>query len=346
MSLVYIDYIWVDGFKTPSIRGKTRVLVSSSERTVEEALAEVWNFDGSSTGQGTTNDSERLLVPSRAYHVEENRYVVLCEVCYPDDDSTPHETNYRANLIRSIEDSFDTEQRDGSGPEIWLGFEQEFFLTKDNKNIFWPESNDGEPINDPRYYCAVGGDSVKYRSIMVEHASVCNNAGINIVGYNSEVSPGQWEYQCFSKDAVKGCDDLWVSRYILSTIAEKHGLGIDWSPKPHSGWNGSGCHTNFSTRAMREGSGGEGLFDAIIFEMRRNHKDTMLSYGTDNRMRLVGSYETAEYDSFSAGIGSRGASVRIPNSVARNNWNGYMEDRRPASNCDPYRVVNELIKFI
>jgi len=335
MSLVHVDYIWVDGFDQPSLRGKTKVVsLKKLEDGNFELPLEDWNFDGSSTGQATTGDSERLLIPARLYQFSDTHHVVLCEVCYPNEDQTPHESNFRAILREMLEDMKED-------PELWLGFEQEYFFTKNNKNILWPESF-GEPIKDDRYYCAIDGGNVKYRNLVREHASFCNKVGIRIVGYNAEVAAGQWEYQCFSEDALKACDDLWVSRYILSLLTEEDGIGIDWSPKPHDGWNGSGCHTNFSTKAMREGEGGKELFDNIISRMSDSHLQAMEEYGSGNRSRLVGEYETAKYDSFSSGVASRSVSVRIPNAVVNADWSGYLEDRRPASNCDPYRVALQL----
>ncbi len=63
-------------------------------------------------------------------------------------------------------------------------------------------------------------------------------------------------------------------------------------------------------------------------------------YG-DNSQRLTGKHETSSKDEFSFGIGNRAASVRIPTSTAASK-KGYIEDRRPASDIDPY-VVSALI---
>ena len=340
MSLVHVDYFWVDGFEQPGIRGKTKIVtLKELEGGNFELPLEDWNFDGSSTGQASTADSERLLIPARLYQFGETHHVVLCEVRYPDEDQTPHETNFRANLREELEGMKED-------PEMWLGFEQEYFFTKDNLNVFWPSTFGGEPIKDARYYCAASGGNVKYRRLVREHASFCNRIGIKVVGYNAEVAPGQWEYQCFSEDTLKACDDLWVSRYVLSLLTEEEGLGIDWSPKAHIGWNGSGCHTNFSTKAMREGIGGQTRFNNILSRMEADHNETMDEYGANNRSRLIGAYETANYDHFSHAIASRGTSVRIPNAVVRDEWKGYLEDRRPSSNCDPYRVASKLLKFV
>ena len=336
MSIIHIDYLWVDGFNTPAIRSKTKVTtLKSLEDGGAELKIEPWNFDGSSTGQAPTSDSERMLVPARLYRMSETRYLLLCEVKNP--DGTDHESNYRAILRNYLEEN--------PSKDMWVGFEQEYFLTDSNRNIFWPETS-GEPIKDSRYYCAVGGDRIAKRALVRLHADVCHNMGIQIVGYNAEVAPGQWEYQCFSESALRACDDLWTSRYVMTLLAEAEGLGIDWEPKPHDGWNGSGCHTNFSTEEMRSGAGGEDLFTSILEKMDENHLASMECYGEGNKSRLVGAYETAHWSRFSHGVADRGASVRIPNQTVADNWAGYLEDRRPSSNCDPYRVVDQLTKFV
>ena len=332
--IVHIDYVWVDGLESPYIRSKTKVEnVTLGEDGSFELPVSEWNFDGSSTNQATTDDSERILSPKRVYRLSDTHYAVLCEVCLPDEQRTPHPSNYRSKLVDLIDSVGDT--------GLWVGFEQEYFITKNEKNILWPE--DGLPINDSRYYCHSGG-SIRKRQIVREHANLCNSVGISVVGYNTEVSPGQWEYQVFSDDALKGADDLWMSRYLLQLVLETEELGADWSPKPHVGWNGSGCHTNFSTTKMRE-EGGQELFESIMEKASASHDSDLQGYGEGNQARMTGLHETSDFKVFSYGVGSRSTSVRIPTSVPQTEWKGYAEDRRPGSNCDPYRVVASVYAF-
>ncbi len=335
--IVHVDYVWVDGFEHPSLRSKTKMVTLTLEENGEfELPIKEWNFDGSSTNQGITDDSERIIQPQRLYKIADNHYVVMCEVCLPDESRTPHPSNHRAPIRELLASGL-------TRKEVWIGFEQEYFLTKDNTNIFWPNDG-GEPIKDARYYCASGG-SIKNRKLVREHAMFCNSVGISVVGYNAEVSPGQWEYQVFAEDPLQAADDLWISRYLLELMLEEIELGVDWHPKPHSGWNGSGCHTNFSTKQMREAEDKE-CFDEILRKMGNLHHESIKEYGTDNDMRLTGGFETASHEEFSYGIASRGTSVRIPNATVNNKWNGYLEDRRPSSGCDPYRVIGQILRFV
>ena len=332
--IIHVDYVWIDGLASPRIRSKTRVEnVEVDEEGKFELPISEWNFDGSSTEQATTSDSERILSPQRVYQISDTHYAVLCEVNLPTENRDPHESNFRRKLIETISTLGDT--------GLWVGFEQEYFITKNGKNILWPE--DGLPVNDTRYYCSSGGP-IRERGIVREHATLCNRVGINVVGYNTEVSPGQWEYQVFSQDALKAADDLWMSRYLLQLVLETRELGVDWDPKPHFGWNGSGCHANFSTTKMRD-EGSQALFESIMDKARLSHQDDVKTYGSGNEARMTGHHETSNYNEFSYGIASRNTSIRIPNSVVQSDWKGYAEDRRPASNCDPYRVITSVYRF-
>ena len=330
---VHVDYVWVDGLDSPLVRSKTKIVAPTVNQQGEvEIQVGEWSFDGSSTSQATTEDSERLLKPHRLYQLSEQHYIALCEVCDPV-SGEPDVTNHRAKLRARIADTGDK--------GLWVGFEQEFFLTKDGRNVLWPES--GLPPQDSRYYCSSGGP-IRHRKLVRELATICNKAGISIVGYNTEVSPGQWEYQVFANDALKAADDLWISRYILQLCAETYDIGIDWHPKPHDGWNGSGCHTNFSTTLMRE-EGGEELFKRVMGVASEKHSLHMAKFGTLNERRMTGTHETSSYDSFSWGVGSRNTSMRVPTQTAEQ-WKGYAEDRRPASNCDPYRVIDSVLEYV
>ncbi len=323
-----LEYIWLDGYSTPNLRSKIKVVKDW------DGNAPDWNFDGSSTQQAPGHDSERILKPVRYYRNENNHYYVMCEVFNP--DGTPHESNKRA-LLRQH-----SSWAESSG--FWWGFEQEYFLTKDKQPLGFPAG--GYPDPQGLYYCGVGGNQVKGRSLVESHLLKCLDLGIDLTGINAEVAVGQWEFQCFAKDTLKACDDLWMSRYLLYKMAESHGLDADIRPKPVLGdWNGSGCHTNFSDHKMRIGAGGEGYFTAILDSLDRRHKNHIIEYGEENDKRLTGLHETQHIGQFSWGVADRGASIRVPTDTSKN-WAGYLEDRRPASNCDPYSVARLIVEAV
>ena len=225
--------------------------------------------------------------------------------------------------------------------EWWFGFEQEFFFTdpKSGEPLGW---EDGTPKEQGEYYCGVGSANVVGREISDAHLHACLDLGITLTGTNAEVALGQWEYQCFGK-GIKAADDLWVSRYLLFKIAEEFGVGVNIHPKPKTGdWNGSGMHSNFSNEEMRT-KGSKELFEGMCEKLGKVHDEGIASYGSDNDMRLTGLHETQKITEFSYGVSDRGASIRIPVYTVEHDWNGYLEDRRPASNADPYKILAHIV---
>ena len=320
-----LEYLWLDGCTPTQIRYKTKVVKEFGKSNE----APIWGFDGSSTEQADGNNSDCVLKPVRVYPnpLETNSSIVLCEVWNVDD--TPHESNTRRLLEETITDDIDE----------WVGFEQEYTLFKGGKPYGWPSVGQPPPQGD--YYCGRNiGEKVSR-----EHMNACIEAGISICGTNAEVMLGQWEYQIGAGGSIHMSDDLWVARWLLERICEEHEGVISLHPKPIQGdWNGAGCHTNFSTKEMR----GDGGYDEILEaceKLSKNPQEHIDAYGQDNDQRLTGLHETCSITEFRYGVSDRGASIRIPWQVKRDK-KGYLEDRRPASNCDPYVVSQKLIETI
>lgn len=333
MTKYKLEYIWLDGYKpTPNLRGKTQIKEFDHFPSLEELP--LWGFDGSSTEQAEGRSSDCVLMPVAVYPdpARKNGALVMCEVMMPD-GVTPHPTNARATIL------------DDEG--AWFGFEQEYFFYKDGRPLGFPEH--GYPAPQGPYYTGVGYKNVGdiAREIVEEHLELCLEAGINHEGINAEVAKGQWEFQIFGKGSKKAADEVWMARYLLLRLTEKYGVDIEFHCKPlgDTDWNGSGMHCNFSTKFMRE-VGGKAYFEALMAAFDKNLHDHIAVYGPDNHMRLTGKHETAPWNKFSYGVADRGASIRVPHSFVRNDYKGYLEDRRPNSQGCPYQIASQVLKTI
>ena len=322
------EYIWIDGTEpSPSLRSKTKVLPNGSDFPI-------WGFDGSSTNQAPGSNSDCVLRPVFScpdpISGGDNK-LVMCEVLLP--DMSPHPTNNRAACAEVAAKH--------ENQESWFGIEQEYTLFEsDGKQpLGFPEG--GFPEAQGPYYCSVGANYNFGRDVSEAHATACIDAGMGIAGTNAEVMPGQWEFQVGPLGPLEVSDQLWLSRWLLHRVAEEFGVVVSIDPKPVSGdWNGAGCHTNFSTKAMRESY--QPIIDACE-ALGKNITEHIENYGAGNDKRLTGLHETQSIDQFSYGVSDRGASIRIPWQVEVDQ-KGYLEDRRPASNMDPYLVTKLLVQ--
>ena len=331
MSKTKLEYVWLDGSKpTQYLRSKTKV-VSGFDGSLESCP--MWSFDGSSTQQAEGNSSDCLLKPVAIYPdpARRNAYLVMTEVLNP--DGSPHVSNGRALI-------------DDDDNDFWFGFEQEYFLWNPatNKPLGFPEGGYARPQGP--YYCSVGAENAFGRDIVEKHLDLCLEAGLNVEGINAEVATGQWEFQIFAKGAAQAGDQVWIARYLLERTAEKYGVAINWHPKPLKGdWNGSGMHANFSNSTLRS-AGSKDIYEMVCEGFAPMVQEHIAVYGADNDQRLTGAHETQSIDKFSYGVSDRGASIRIPIGTVENGWKGWLEDRRPASNGDPYKIAARIIKTV
>ncbi|MFA7471843.1 MAG: glutamine synthetase beta-grasp domain-containing protein [Spirosomataceae bacterium] len=332
MAKYKLEYIWLDGYSPiQSLRSKTKIVDDFSGKLEDLPL---WSFDGSSTEQATGGASDCILQPVAVYpdSQRKNGYLVMCEVLNA--DMTPHATNGRS-LIKDDDNDF------------WFGFEQEYFLwnPETNKPLGFPLN--GYPAPQGPYYCSVGATKAFGREIIEEHLDVCLDAGLNVEGINAEVAAGQWEFQIFAKGAKEAGDQIWVARYLLERIGEKYGISVNWTCKPlgDTDWNGSGMHANFSNSLLRN-AGNKETYDKVCSEFGKYIKEHIDVYGPDNHLRLTGKHETAAIDQFSYGVSDRGASIRIPVATVQRGWKGWLEDRRPNSAADPYKVAARIIETV
>lgn len=335
---VCIEYIWIDAFDNTRSKLKVIELDNNTQFTIE--LVSEWNFDGSSTGQAEGRDSDVLLKPVSLYINPFitwcESYLVMCE-CY-NKDGTIHSTNHRASCVQTAIKCEDF--------ECLFGIEQEYILFgRDGLPYKWMEDNKPGSGTQGPYYCGVGGDRIFGRDITLKHLELCLKAGITICGTNGEVMASQWEFQIGPISPLEVSDQLWVARYILQRVCEEYDCVASFHPKPYKGdWNGSGGHTNFSTRSMRE-EGGLTVIKEACVKLEKTHISHMQVYGRFNDERLTGLHETSSINDFSWGVSDRGCSIRIPLNVNKDGC-GYLEDRRPSANLDPYLVTEKIMESI
>jgi glutamine synthetase len=355
-----MEYVWIDA--AGGMRSKTRVAnidneVFNNQCILSDAERWEWSFDGSSTGQATGTDSDVILRPVAVYRnpfykdthdrfVPTTALLVLCDT-YDKDGTTPHATNARVRCAQT--------EAACAADEPLFGIEQEYILFRRDKEVPYQWAGTGDPgCGGPGpYYCGVGGDRCFGRKIADQHLQACLRAGIEICGTNAEVTASQWEFQIGPLPALQAADQLWMARYILLRITEEHGCCATFHPKPLRTWNGSGGHTNFSTAVMRgsktestDAMNGMNAMSAIMdacIKLQATHAEHMAVYGEFNEARMTGLHETSCMHECTWDVSDRGRSIRIPRHVA-NQGHGYLEDRRPAANLDPYLVAERIMR--
>lgn len=363
---VIAEYLWLDGKnlsddhpdQLSDTRGKTKIFEVEGVKTIDDLkdLEKIptWGFDGSSTMQALGESSDCVLKPVRVYPDPFRRWgegilsiIVLNEV-YKVPGDEPHPSNTRTALHK-IASQLDSHK-------FWFAVEQEYTFMRVSDELVSTQPlafpKDGVPKDaQGKYYCGVGADKVVGRHIVEEHLEASLFADLILAGSNAEVMPGQWEYQVgngtSAANPLRVADDLIVSRYIMDRICEKYSVVASLHPKPvpdvdkdTPGWNGAGAHTNFSTEATRKSLA---VLPKMLERLAENHEAHIKVYGNGIELRLSGNYETAFHEEFSHGVSDRGASIRIPWQVDRDG-NGYLEDRRPCANIDPYVVFAKIME--
>ena len=344
VQIKFAEYIWLDGTSpTALLRSKSRVVELNESPKLSDFPD--WGFDGSSTNQAQGDNSDCVLRPVN-FVIDPTReghhYLVMCEVF--NKDGSPHRSNTRAILRKVLENGGDIE-------EAYFGFEQEYTLFNDkNEPLGWPAG--GYPPPQGPYYCGVGFNRVCGRELIEAHQDACAKAGLLIFGVNAEVMLGQWEFQIGYRgfdelaDPLTTCDHLRFATWLLQKLSERFNIKVSFDNKPRQGdWNGAGCHTNFSTKSMRDPQSGGQVIREVLGRMENKHEEHIRVYGHNLDQRLTGAHETCNINEFRSGASDRGASIRIPIATEEKGY-GYLEDRRPGANSDAYLVAARILTTV
>jgi glutamine synthetase len=309
-------YIWTDA--AGQFRSKVRWM---------EGEPTDWSYDGSSTGQATMESSEVVLKPVMVYMPKAGSDLynyVLCAL----------RSHAGGTVVGDVFEPLSAEKR-AVLKDVRVAFEQEFFVF-DGVQPY--KMGDWTHVEQGPFYCSVGVAGNGFIEPLVREVfERAVTIGIGATGYNLEVAPAQGEIQV-DGPAFKAACDLVMLRYLLWDTLGRHGLQPNFEPKPlgpHR--NGSGLHTNISTDKTMS-SGGFDIVKRLMSDLSDAHVAWMPLLGEGNAARLTGLHETSTMDSFSWAVGSRGSSVRIPYSTARDGF-GYFEDRRPAANANPFQIL-------
>lgn len=330
-----VEYIWIDG-TGENVRSKSRTLEYIPDNHKE---VPTWGCNGIASMLPVSKESDVLLVPIAMYNDpfrRSNNKLVLCDTY--DQDGKPLPTNNRKCCVEAVNKVCDQ--------EIMWGLEQQYLLMDmDERPYGWPVML-GEPRRHRTYYSGIGGNKVFGREIAECHYRACLYAGVQIGSIHPDAVPGQWEFQVGVVPGIKGADDLWVGRYILGRIAEEYGLHICMHPKRFDNFPGCSCHVNFSTKTTRQDNG-LSILEGFMEKLSKRHEAHLKRYdpygGEQNKLRLTGQEGNSAVDKFTCGVGDKDLSVRVTKDTAMKK-KGYMEDRRPSSNCDPYAACDMIIR--
>ncbi|XP_037506277.1 glutamine synthetase-like [Rhipicephalus sanguineus] len=338
---VFCTYVFVDA-TLENVRSKMRVL-SYEPLSPEECPKST--FCGKGTGQWPDADvnSELYLVPVALFRdpfLKGRNKLVLCEVLNSDDQ--PNETNTRRPCKMAMEAAKDEEP--------WFGIEQEYVLLERNGlPIGWPSQRHALK-GTQEYFCAVGAENIAGRQVADAHVKACSYAGVKLYGSNGEAVISQWEYQIGPLPGVEAGDHLWISRYILQRVAEDFDVVVSFEPRPFKSSEvpGGAGHINFSTKSSR-GEGGLDWINKAITKLELNHELHLAAYDPrkekSNEERLKGNLLATPQREFSAGVASKTVCVRVPRQT-QVAGRGFLEDRRPGANVEPYRAMQALVQTL
>ena len=316
--------------------------VAITDRQLEKALNNQCMFDGSSiNGFVRVEESDMYLRPDLDTFVifpwrpQQGKVArLICDVYMP--DGTPFEGDPRYILKKAIN------KAEAMGYTMNVGPECEFFL--------FEVDNDGNPTlktNDKGSYFDLGpidlGENARRDMTLA-----LEDMGFEIETSHHEVAAGQNEIDFKYADALVTADNVTTFKYVVKSIAQRHGLYATFMPKPLHGVNGSGMHINISLmkngkNAFYNGDDELGLSSVaynFIAGVLKHIKEicAITNPLVNSYKRLVPDYEAPVYIAWSSK--NRSPLIRVPASRGECTR---IELRSPDPSANPYLVLACLL---
>lgn len=317
--------------------------VSIPVEQLEKALDGEMMFDGSSIeGFVRIEESDMYLRPDPDTFVvfpwrpaEGGVARLICDVYNP--DGTPFNGCPRNTLKKVLAEASEM------GFKCYIGPELEFFL--------FHVDTEGRPTlitHDKAGYFDMTpvdlGESARRDMVLA-----LEQMNFEIEASHHEVAPGQHEIDFKYADALEMADKMVTFRFVVRTIAQRHGLHATFMPKPIFGINGSGMHVNQSLfkngkNIFYDQEGPMNLsseaYHYIAGIMEHAKAFTAITNPTVNSYkRLVPGYEAPCYIAWSGR--NRSPLIRIP---AKRGSSTRIELRSPDPSCNPYLALAVQIK--
>lgn len=338
---VLAEYIWL-GSTGSDLRSTTRLLDKKPSCVEELPIVDV---DGSASGQATSDSCEIFLKPRKIFSDpfrKGDHILVLCDTFLPPllgdfeptDQLQPHPSNNRAPC--------EAVSRKAAGSEPMFAVEQEYLVLDPatGQAIGWGGQGLAPHEQHLRGLCGPGwpglsGAPANCRSFAEQHLAYCLHAGVKIAGMAAPHAYALLTYEVGPCLGVAMGDELWMSRYILLRLAQRHNVGVSWDPHHAPGEGGSlACRVKFSTAETRQPGIGMFAMQQQIANLEALHMQHMLAYGAGRARQLPGG--------FSCGVSNNTCTIMIPSKALIGRC-GYYVDRRPGANMDPYLVTMLLV---
>ncbi|MCF8011858.1 MAG: type I glutamate--ammonia ligase [Clostridiales bacterium] len=310
---------------------------------LDKALDGELMFDGSSIeGFVRIEESDMYLLPDPSTFVvfpwksQEGAVArLICDIY--GSDGKPFSGDPRNVLRRAVDEAAQY------GYEMFVGPEAEFFLFHVDEN--------GKPTTNTHdragYFDMTPVDlGENARRDMVV---TLQKMGFEVEASHHEVAPAQHEIDFKYSNALDVADMVVTFKFVVRTIAQRHGLHATFMPKPIFGIAGSGMHLNQSLNKNGENAFYDPKAENGLSQCCLNYIGGILSHSkaittianpnVNSYKRLVSGYEAPVYIAWSSR--NRSPLVRVP---AKRGASTRIELRSPDPSCNPYLALAACLR--